>query len=102
MIYQKKPDRYRVLIQVIGRGRGVNRTAQNPLDVHIPADVALPLIHDRIVPWDSIQPGIFERMLLASLAVDSPVDALACQRQSKSEPKGRAKCCHFWVGMIAA
>jgi len=25
-----------------------------------------------------------------------------CQRQSKSEPKGRAKCCHFWVGMIAA
>jgi hypothetical protein len=77
MIYQKKPDRYRVLIQVIGRGRGVNRTAQNPLDVHIPADVALPLIHDRIVPWDSIQPGIFERMLLASLAVDSPLDALA-------------------------
>jgi hypothetical protein len=25
-----------------------------------------------------------------------------CQRQSKSEPKGRAKCCHFWVCMIAA
>jgi hypothetical protein len=28
--------------------------------------------------------------------------ARMCQRQSKSEPKGRAKCCHFWVGMIAA
>ena len=26
---------------------------------------------------------------------------LECQRQSKSEPKGSAKCCHFGVGMIA-
>ncbi len=26
----------------------------------------------------------------------------ACQRQSKSEPKGSAKCCHFGVGEIAA
>ena len=26
----------------------------------------------------------------------------SCQRQSKSEPKGSVKCCHFWVGMIAA
>lgn len=25
-----------------------------------------------------------------------------CQRQSKSEPKGSAKCCHFGVGMNAA
>jgi len=65
------------LIQVIGRGRGVNRTAQNPLDVHILADVALPLVHDRIVPWDSIQPGIFERMLLEGEAVDSASDAFA-------------------------
>jgi len=24
-----------------------------------------------------------------------------CQRQSKSEPKGSAKCCHFRVGVIA-
>ena len=26
----------------------------------------------------------------------------SCQRQSKSEPKGSAKCCHFGVGMTAA
>ncbi len=24
-----------------------------------------------------------------------------CQRQSKSEPKGSAKCCHFGVGIIS-
>jgi cation diffusion facilitator CzcD-associated flavoprotein CzcO len=27
---------------------------------------------------------------------------LHCQRQSKSEPKGSAKCCHFGVSEIAA
>jgi len=27
--------------------------------------------------------------------------ALKCQRQSKSEPKGSAKCCHFGVGIIS-
>ena len=26
---------------------------------------------------------------------------LSCQRQSKSEPKGSAKCCHFGVGIIS-
>ena len=26
---------------------------------------------------------------------------LTCQRQSKSEPKGSAKCCHFGVGIIS-
>jgi hypothetical protein len=65
------------LIQVIGRGRGVNRTAARPLDVHILADVALPLVHDRIIPWDSIKPGIFEKMLMAGAAVESASDAFA-------------------------
>ena len=27
---------------------------------------------------------------------------LTCQRQSKSEPEGSAKCCHFGGGAIAA
>ena len=35
-----------------------------------------------------------------ALSIAERIDT--CQRQSKSEPKGRAKCCHFWVGMIAA
>ena len=35
------------LIQAIGRGRGVNRSAANPLEVHVLADVLLPLVHDR-------------------------------------------------------
>ena len=34
------------VLQAIGRGRGVNRTGANPLEVHVLADVALPLVHD--------------------------------------------------------
>lgn len=65
------------LIQAIGRGRGVNRTAANPLEVQALADVALPLIHDRVVAWDAVVPDVVQRMLLAGVAVDSPADAAA-------------------------
>ena len=63
------------LIQAIGRGRGVNRTAANPLEVHVLADVALPLVHDRVLAWETEVPDIVQRMLLAGIAVDSPADA---------------------------
>ncbi|WP_425102482.1 bifunctional DNA primase/polymerase [Tropicibacter sp. S64] len=63
------------LIQAIGRGRGVNRTAENPLIVYLLADVALPLVHDALLTWETEQPDILQRMLLAGIAVDSPADA---------------------------
>lgn len=65
------------VIQAIGRGRGVNRTDQNPLEVQVLADVAFPLIHDRVLAWDTAKPDLVQRMLLAGLAVDSPADAAA-------------------------
>ena len=63
------------VIQVVGRGRGVNRTADDPLDVHVLADVALPLVCDRLTNWDFERPDMLQRMLLAGVAVDSPADA---------------------------
>ena len=39
------------------------------------ADVALPLLHDAIAPWEVVQPDLLQRMLLAGVAVDSPADA---------------------------
>lgn len=65
------------VIQAIGRGRGVNRTSGNPLEVQVLADVALPMIHDRVVAWESMVPNVLQKMLLAGLAVDSPADAAA-------------------------
>ncbi|KAA0909601.1 MFS transporter [Aquicoccus porphyridii] len=43
-----------------------------------------------------------QRLGYALGAAYSGIIANACQRQSKSEPKGSAKCYHFGVGMIAA
>ena len=77
----KRPKSLRAAIcedevfQAIGRGRGVNRTAENPLEVHVLADVALPLVHDQVLAWETVAPDLVQRMLLAGIAVDSPADA---------------------------
>ena len=65
------------VLQAVGRGRGVNRTAIDPLEVHILANVALPLVHDHITPWEVLRPDVVQEMLLSGLAVDSPADASA-------------------------
>ena len=65
------------LIQVIGRGRGVNRTDANPLEAHVLADVALPLVYDQLTLWDLAKPDVLQQMLLSGVAVDSPADAFA-------------------------
>ena len=41
---------------------------------------------------DAVQDGIREGWF---------ADDVVCQRQSKSGPKGSAKCCHFGVGIIS-
>ena len=78
------------LTQAIGRGRGVNRSAANPLEVHVLADVALQLVHDRVVPWEMVKSDLFQRMPLEGIAVDSPGDAAALHPRlfpSKSAPE---------------
>ena len=63
------------VIQAVGRGRGVNRTAESPLEVEVLADVALPLVYRRVLAWEVARPDIVQGMLLAGIALDSPSDA---------------------------
>lgn len=79
------------LIQAIGRGRGVNRTAADPLEVHLLADVAPPLVYDRLLAWDVERPDIVQRMLLEGIAVDSPADAAALHPALFSDEKQAEK-----------
>jgi len=44
------------LIQAIGRGRGVNRTPDTPLDIDILANVCLPVTVDTVAPWERVSP----------------------------------------------
>ena len=55
----------------------MNRSVADPLEVHVLADVALPLVHDSVLAWEAVKPDVVQRMLLAGLAVDSPADAAA-------------------------
>lgn len=51
------------LIQIIGRGRGVNRTKANPLEVHILTDRPLPLNVAETFSWDDYAPTPYDLML---------------------------------------
>ena len=44
------------LIQAMGRGRGVNRTAATPLEIDLLTDVVLPVTVDALVPWSDLRP----------------------------------------------
>ena len=45
------------LIQAMGRGRGVNRTAVNPLEIDLLTDVVLPVTVDAMVSWPELRPN---------------------------------------------
>ncbi len=44
------------LIQAMGRGRGVNRTAATPLEIDLLTDVVLPVTVDALVQWSDLRP----------------------------------------------
>jgi len=65
------------LVQAIGRGRGVNRTAGNPLRVDILTSVVAPIEVDEVTTWDRIQPGAAQVMRAAGAAPTSFADVAA-------------------------
>jgi putative DNA primase/helicase len=60
------------IMQAIGRGRGVNRTAETPLDVDILCHVVLPITVDHVDEWRA--PGLEVEMIAAGVWVESPAD----------------------------
>ncbi|OYV49235.1 MAG: hypothetical protein B7Z77_08495 [Acidocella sp. 20-58-15] len=64
------------LIQIIGRGRGVNRTAENPLDVLVMTDAPLPIQLEAVVTARDIAPPPHAQQLAAGgITFDSPTAA---------------------------
>jgi hypothetical protein len=63
-------------VQVIGRGRGLNRTEANPLDVWLFAgDVVAPLPLDSLTDCQDAAPGPSARMAARGVILASPSDA---------------------------
>jgi putative DNA primase/helicase len=50
------------IVQAIGRGRGVNRSAEDPLQIDILTNVALPIEVDEVTTWRRIQPSLAQVM----------------------------------------
>jgi putative DNA primase/helicase len=60
------------ILQAIGRARAINRTAADPVDIDILADVLLPLELDTVQEWQRPSPLVV--MLSRGLMLTSPVD----------------------------
>lgn len=64
------------LIQIIGRARGANRGPNNPVTVHVLADMPLPLQVDEFRAWEA--PGLDAAMLTEGVWIESAADAERC------------------------
>jgi putative DNA primase/helicase len=64
-------------MQAIGRGRAVNRTAANPLDVFVLSDVVLPIPVDEFIPNEAVMNPTTTELMLAEggIAFASAADA---------------------------
>lgn len=66
------------LIQAMGRGRGVNRTAETVLEIDLLTDVVLPVTVDALVPWSELRPTRRDLMALSGIILENASDMAAC------------------------
>ncbi|MGE0418964.1 MAG: hypothetical protein AB7O80_19350, partial [Acetobacteraceae bacterium] len=62
------------LIQALGRGRGINRTAMNPLEIDLLTDVALPIAVEEVLQWRDIRPNRLDAMAASGVVLDNAAD----------------------------
>lgn len=66
------------LIQAMGRGRGVNRTAATPLQIDLLTDVVLPVTVDALLPWPDLRPTRRDLMALTGIVLENAADMATC------------------------
>jgi len=66
------------LIQAMGRGRGVNRTADRVLEIDLLTDVVLPVTVDALLPWSDLRPTRRDLMALSGIVLENAADMAVC------------------------
>ena len=66
------------LIQAMGRGRGVNRTAENPLQIDLLTDVVLPVTVAELIDWHDLRPARRDLMAARGVVLENAADMAAC------------------------
>ena len=90
------------LIQAIGRGRGVNRTAETPLEIDLLTDAVLPLTVQEVVPWQQIRPSRHDLMALDGVVLENAADMARCfpdlwpsRDAAKKDSQRRGTNCYY-------
>lgn len=66
------------LIQAIGRGRGVNRTPETPLEIDLLTDAVLPLTVHEVISWSHLKPQRRDLMALQGVVLENAADMATC------------------------
>lgn len=62
------------LVQAVGRGRGVNRTAGTPLEIDLLTDVVLPVAVHEVLAWEEVQPTDHDIMASTGVVIENAAD----------------------------
>lgn len=62
------------LVQAIGRGRGVNRTAETPLEIDLLTDVVLPVDVHEVLTWEEVRPTDHDIMASTGVVLENAAD----------------------------
>ncbi|MFT4962296.1 MAG: putative DNA primase/helicase [Paracoccaceae bacterium] len=66
------------LVQAMGRGRGVNRTAGTPLSIDLLVDTVLPVTVREVVNWSGLRPSRRDLMAARGVVLDNAADMAVC------------------------
>ena len=66
------------LIQAMGRGRAVNRTADTPLAIDLLTDVVLPVTVDEVIEWEALKPTRQDIMAASGAVLENAADMARC------------------------
>jgi putative DNA primase/helicase len=66
------------LVQAVGRGRGVNRTPETPLEIDLLTDVVLPVAVHEVLAWEEVQPSRHDIMAAAGVELENAADMARC------------------------
>ncbi len=66
------------LVQAMGRGRGVNRTADSPLQIDLLTDIVLPITASEVIDWADLVPSRIDMMASRGVVLENAADRAKC------------------------
>jgi putative DNA primase/helicase len=96
------------LVQAIGRGRGVNRTAEMPLEIDLLTDVLLPVDVHEVLTWKEVRPTDHDIMASNGVVLENAADTAKAfpelwsttEAAKKQNQRRGITCLAVWTNLI--